>query len=67
MAFMVGVCDLLGTSYAPVSKIPSVKGLQYLNFVTCIMQPTMKNVIQVLRSSFKSLLVEERIFMFSLF
>jgi hypothetical protein len=27
---MVGFCDLLGTPYAPVSKIPSVKSSSYL-------------------------------------
>ncbi len=43
----VGFCDLLGTPYAPVSKIPSVKILEEdifqavndtppLNYITCI-------------------------------
>ena len=33
----VGFCDLLGTPYAPVSKIPSVKVNDvFLNIVTCI-------------------------------
>ena len=31
---MVGFCDLLGTPYAPFSKIPSVKYLT-LNYVLC--------------------------------